>query len=205
MAGGNVVTLTECKRSEAQLYDFYASLIPGGSRHELPLADCLRAAKEQFHYDGPCRWNLVISHQKRKRINKELNLRHKPEGAVWLEVKAKSTGANAAQSMFLWPGLQLFGCLAGEKKGVRNQCLYTVKELGEDTATFEELDGAAFTHEQVRQWFRLSYAQTYASCQGTEFDGPLRLWDTTNAHFTRRHLFVALSRAKQAAFVDVRP
>jgi hypothetical protein len=205
MAGGAVVTLTECKRSEAQLYAFYSSLIPGGSRHELPLADCLKAAKEQFHYEGPCRWNLVISHKKRKKLNKELNLHNKPpEGAVWLEVKAKSTGANAAQSMFLWPGLQLFGCLAGEKKGVRNQCLYTVKEVGEDIVRFEELE-STFTHEQAKQWFRLSYAQTYASCQGTEFDGPLRLWDTANVHFTKRHLFVALSRAKQAAFVSVKP
>ena len=87
---------------------------------------------------------------------------------------------------------------------MRNQCLYTVKEVGGDSVSFQELE-STFTHEQVKQWFRLSYAQTYASCQGTEFDGPLRLWDTTNVHFTRRHLFVALSRAKQAAFVDVRP
>ena len=80
-----------------------------------------------------------------------------------------------------------------------------MKEVGGDSVSFQELESTTFTHEQVRQWFRLSYAQTYASCQGTEFDGPLRLWDTTDVHFTKRHLFVALSRAKQAAFVDVRP
>ena len=86
---------------------------------------------------------------------------------------------------------------------MRNQCLYTVKELGEDVVTFEELE-SAFSHDQLRQWFRLSYAQTYASCQGTGFAGPARLWDTSNVHFSKRHLFVALSRAKQAAFVDLR-
>ena len=167
------------------------------------MAECLRDAKAQFRFEGPCRWNLVISHAKRKRINKELNALEKPEGTLWLEVKAKSAGANAAQSMWIWPGLQLFGCVAGEKRGVRKQCLYTVKELGEDAVTFEELE-SAFSHDQVRQWFRLSFAQTYASCQGTEFDGPVCLWDTGNPHFTKRHLFVALSRAKQAALVDVR-
>ena len=145
----------------------------------------------------------MISHRKRKHSNAKLNALEKPPEALWLQVKARNTGANSAQSMFLWPGLQLFGCVAGEKRGVRNQCLYTIKELGEDSVTFEELE-SAFSHDQVRQWFRLSFAQTYASCQGTEFDGPVCLWDTSNPHFTKRHLFVALSRSKQAALVDVR-
>ena len=86
----------------------------------------------------------MISHAKRKRINAKLNALEKPSEALWLQVKARNTGANAAQSMFLWPGLQLFGCIAGEKRGVRNQCLYTIKELREEdsSVTFEELESA---------------------------------------------------------------
>ena len=61
----------------------------------------------------------------------------------------------------------------------------------------------SLTHEQAKQWLRLSYAQTYASCQGTEFAGSLRLHDTESAHFSRRHLFVGLSRAKEASIVSV--
>ena len=46
---------------------------------------------------------------------------------------------------------------------------------------------------------RLSYAQTYASCQGTDFSGSLCLHDCSSKFLTRRHLFVGLSRAKQDA------
>jgi hypothetical protein len=60
------------------------------------------------------------------------------------------------------------------------------------------------TFEQATAHLRLSYAQTYASCQGTEFAGSLSLWDCAHKHFTRRHLFVALSRAKQNAAVSLR-
>ena len=44
----------------------------------------------------------------------------------------------------------------------------------------------------------LPWAQTFASCQGTEFEGTLAIHDSENKHFTMRHLFVALSRAKRA-------
>ena len=63
---------------------------------------------------------------------------------------------------------------------------------------------ADFSFEQVKQWLRLSYAQTYASCQGTEFSGSLCLHDCTSRFFSRRHLFVGLSRAKQDAAVSLR-
>ncbi len=63
---------------------------------------------------------------------------------------------------------------------------------------------AVFTYDQVKLWLRLSYAQTYASCQGNEFEGALRLWDVTHRFFTRRHLFVGLSRAKLGSAVGLK-
>jgi len=57
--------------------------------------------------------------------------------------------------------------------------------------------------EQAKAWLRLSFAQTYASCQGTEFAGSLGLHDTDSAHFSRRHLFVGLSRARGTSLVSV--
>ena len=59
------------------------------------------------------------------------------------------------------------------------------------------------TYDEFKKHMRLSYAQTYASCQGTEFDGTLRLHDTWNKHFTKRHLFVGLSRGKRAQDISV--
>ena len=61
----------------------------------------------------------------------------------------------------------------------------------------------SLTVEQIKLWLRLSYAQTYASCQGTEFTGSLRLHCTDSPRFTRKHLFVGLSRAKDASLVSV--
>ena len=108
--------------------------------------------------------------------------------------------------MFIWDGIELLGCTHATRKGIRNNVMYRVVEVGEDVTVARigndsELISLTFT--QVGALLRLSYAQTYASCQGTEFDGSLRLYDTTNKHFTMRHLFVALSRSKRKDMIDI--
>ena len=201
MSGGNRLVLTQCWRSDVRLFDFYSSLIVGGSRFTETLPVVLEAAKREFHFEGPARWNLVISHRKRVQLNALLNLSLKPlEGALYIPVKRKRPGS-LAQSMWIWPGIQLLGCVC-EKKGVRNQVLYTVEELTTNCCKLS--GGISLTHEQVSEWTVLSFAQTYASCQGTEFEGTLRLHDITHKFFTKRHLFVGLSRAKSSASVDLK-
>lgn len=210
MAGGNVVTLTECKRSGAELFDYYSSLIPGGSRFEQPLFEVLREAKAKFTYEGFCPSNLVISHRKRivlnERLNKELNEKLNKQlackDALRLEITGRTYRGNAAQTMLIWPGIQLMGSVPSEKRGVRNGCIYTVEAIGEDSVKLAELE-APLTFLQAKQWLRLSYAQTYASVQGTEFEGAVRLHDVGHKHFTLRHLFVGLSRAKDVKLVSV--
>ena len=133
-------------------------------------------------------------------LNALLNAHFKPEGALYIAVKRERPGS-LAQSMWIWPGIQLLGCVS-EKKGVRNQVLYTVTGIKATRVNFA--GGISLTHEQVSEWTVLSFAQTYANCQGTEFDGTLRLHDTTHRFFTKRHLFVGLSRAKESSAVDVR-
>jgi hypothetical protein len=61
MAGGNRVTLTECRRGDRRLFDFYSSLVHG-PRAELPVQTCEAQAKVLFNATAPARWNLVISH-----------------------------------------------------------------------------------------------------------------------------------------------
>ncbi len=92
---------------------------------------------------------------------------------------------------------QLLGCVSGEKKGVKNGCLYTVESVGEGVVHLEGLP-ATITFEQTTLWLRLSYAQTYARCQDTEFTQSLCLWGVARRHFLRTHIFVGLSRAAQA-------
>ena len=78
---------------------------------------------------------------------------------------------------------------------------YTIEALGEDTVKLE--GGIELSHEDTVQMLRLPHAMTYASVQGRETDGSLRLHDTANTHMTLKHMYVALSRAKKSALVRV--
>ena len=113
-------------------------------------------------------------------------------------MKAGQNSKVAGQNMFLWPGIELIGS-AGSRR-IRNGVLYTVTAVTHDTVTLGEIQ---LTHAQAAASLRLSYARTYASIQGTEFTGSVALWDTDAQHFTRRHLFVALSRAKHSSDLHV--
>jgi hypothetical protein len=202
MASGNVVTLTECRRSDQELFDFYASLVD--SSFNVSTIDSIAEAKALFNYDGFCRSNLVISHKKRIQLNRQINEQLAPRDvAVRLAVHSRQLRGNSAQTMLIWPGIELLGAVPTERKGVRNGCLYTVTSVEPDAVTLQELPGLTLTFEQVKSWLRLSYAQTYASVQGTEFTSQLRLHDTKHRFFTRRHLFVGLSRARAAKDVSV--
>jgi hypothetical protein len=203
LSDGNRCTLTECRRGDRKLFDFYSSLIPGGSRADLPVQACVAQAKAVFRSSAPARWNLVISHRRRCLINGARNRAEAPPGAVLLEVSGRRARGNGAQSMLLWPGIQLFGCTSAAR-AVRNGCLYTVESIDPGAQTLVIEGVGSLTFDQARAWLRLSYAQTYASCQGTEFADSVCLWDTAHKHFGRRHLFVGLSRAKVNATVSLR-
>jgi hypothetical protein len=202
MCGGRFVNLTECRRSDGVLFDFYASLIRGGSRFEIPLCEAVKQARVQFPTDPePARWNLVISHAKRVQLNRKLNL-HFSRGkeVVRLRVVGAALRGNAQQCMLLWVGLQLLGCGGC----VKNQVLYTIKEISEEK---EELwlEGLPkpLSFAQVRGSLRLSFAQTFASVQGTQYEEKLRLHDCKTKFFTRKMLFVGLSRSRSGALVSV--
>jgi hypothetical protein len=202
LAGGSRCTLTECRRGDRRLFNFYSSLVDG-PRAE-PVHQAVAQAKATFRASGPARWNLVISHRKRIQLNMMRNRAEAPPDAVFVELSGRPARGNGAQSMLLWPGIQLYGCTVAERRGVMNGCLYTVESIDAEaqSLTLEGVEGA-MTFEQAKVCLRLSYAQTYASCQGTEFGGSLRRWDCAHKLFTRLHLFVGLSRAKQDAEVSL--
>ena len=103
--------------------------------------------------------------------------------------------------MWVWPGIRLLGCLPIEKQGIRNGVEYTVQAVDTTIVTLE--NGPQLTHEQAVAWLRLPYAVTFASVQGRATDGTLALHDCDSGHFTWRHLYVGLSRAKRASSVRV--
>ena len=161
----------------------------------------VREASALHTYGGLAEHNLVISHQRRIKINRELNEQLAPPGAIRLEVTGKALRGNSAQTMLLWPGIVLIGCLAVSRHGIQNGVLYTVQSVTSEAVVL--IGGVSLTHAHAKSCLRLSYAQTYASCQGSEFDGPLRLYDTRHKFFSLKHLFVGLSRAKVASEVGL--
>ena len=50
--------------------------------------------------------------------------------------------------------------------------------------------------------FRLSHAQTYASCQGTEFLEACTLHELDHQRCSWKHLFVGISRCRAAELVS---
>ena len=205
LAGGNRLTLSEGFRSDMELFNFHSSLISGGQRFLEPLPQVLEAARALCGFEGPARNNLVISHRRRVLLNRQLNKAFLPPDItpLFIRCKVKPGQTCVAQNMFIWPGIQLLGCVQATKRGVKNNVLYEVLAIGEDTVTLETTESEGGTLElslaQLSMWTRLSFARTYASCQGWECEDSLRLHDTGNPHFTRRHLFVAMSRAKECS------
>ena len=140
---------------------------------------------------APRSTKLCISHRKRHQLNKEANERER--------LAHEAVFVKGEQGMWVWPGLVLFGSSGGRK--TRNGVAYEVESVGEDSLV---AGGIKLPFANLATTMRLPWAQTYASCQGTEFTGILAIHDTDNPHFSRRHLFVALSRARRAQDVCVR-
>ena len=60
------------------------------------------------------------------------------------------------------------------------------------------------THGMASRCLRLAHALTMAGCQGLTLPDRVRIHDADSPYFTRRHLFVALSRATAFELVEVR-
>jgi hypothetical protein len=111
LCGGRKLILTECRRSETELFRFYTSLVPGGSRHDMQLKSLLDECKQRFNLQGVCRHNLCIRHAKRLRINAMCNGYLKQPGAVLIKAPEQRKGQLCApQDMWVWPGIELLGC-----------------------------------------------------------------------------------------------
>ena len=190
----NRVTLTENRRSDPALFEFYTSLRVG-TDGERGLAAALHEARLIFPVtDEPAKYTLCISHANRRAVNAAANLREKPESAVLITAPVRS---ETQQDMWLWPGLEVIGAGGKALKGL----LYTVATVDAESVQLE--GGLSLTAEQAGKCLRLSYALTYASVQGLTLTGRVRLSDTDSPHFSLRMLYVGSSRATAARLLEV--
>ena len=190
LSQGNRLTLTENRRSDQVLYDFYKSL---ASR---PLDEALQEARIRFPVTSRPATTIVISHARRRHLNTQRNLAEKPSNAVFF--RAPVTGdRKGPQSMWLWSGLTVVGAGGAIKKGV----VETVAH-----ATLEEVvlhSGTRLTAHQAVRSLRLAYALTYPSVQGLTIPHVVRLDCTENRHWTWKHLYVGVSRCTAHDLLEV--
>ena len=74
------------------------------------LEDALAKGRQYFAAtDKPANFTLVISHDKRKKINRQQNLQDKPNDAVFVRAPKITCQGNAPQNMWIWPGLRRLG------------------------------------------------------------------------------------------------
>jgi hypothetical protein len=196
MASGNIIKLEQCMRSESSLFDFYSAVL------KISIKEAMLHT-HRFNYQGECRFYLVISHCRRVQINRKQNEIHS-RGKHTLYIGSHNTRAkrHSQQSMHLYEGIELLGCTAkGERLYIRNGVLYTVSKIIDEHIF---VNGKMFDKEQIKSIFRLSYARAYASCQGCEFDTqPVCFCDTKHPQFSIKHLYVGLSRCRNADLIRV--
>ena len=191
--------LTECRRSDRPLFDWYTSLAEGGSRYALSVPEQVCQARLAFPVRGRARWHLVVSHAKRLAINRREMLRLKPFDSVFVPRILTAGQTCAAQDMWCWKGMEVFASVRSVTRGLRNGMLYTVEEVGETL----KVGGATLTLEEASKWLRPSFAQTYASSQGLTLEGRVQICDSGHRNFTSRMLLMGLSRARSFDLVQV--
>ncbi len=111
---------------------------------------------------------------------------------MWIKAVHKRGELNSPQDFWCYPSQLLLGCSQSHR--VRNNVAYTVVAVTADKVKVQGDGEFELSHEQAGAMPRLSHTVTYASCQGTEFDGTVKLWDLEHPRLTRKHLYVAISR-----------
>ena len=198
--GGHRCISTTYHRADVPLYNWYTSLGDGGSRAGLSLAEQVRQAKADFPRRDHARWHLVVSHLRRKQINRREMLRLKPADAVFYPMVCAPGTTCEPQDMCLWTGSGCYACCRATTKGLRNGMLYKVEIVG-DTTVLE--GGISLNKEEVSKHLRPSFAQTYAGSQAVTLHSRVELCDTESPRFTSRMLLMGLSRATAFDLVQI--
>ena len=190
-----MLVLTEKHRSEPTLFNFISNM-------PSQLSAAVKEGRDRFpRKAGHVTHNLVLSHERRVLINAQMNVaRH---DSIFVKAPPpEMRRSNAPQDMHIYPGLELIGCCA--RKGIlHNGGRYVVKEIGQKVLLSCESGEISLTPADLVRDLRLSHAITYHSSQGSTLKGRIRLWDADHPRFTRRYLYVGVSRATDAAFVEV--
>ena len=132
----------------------------------------------------PADTNLTLSHVTRKRVitiaQRRKLRRDKPAAYLTLEGLPP-----LGQKLYVYPTVPLI-CVLQTARQLCNSQFLSCWTL---SATMRESHIVAQDRES-------GHAYTIASCQGRQYRGTVALWDTRARHWTKRHVYTALSRAR---------
>lgn len=213
LCGGKCLLLTECKRSDQFLFDWYASLVrePKGCRFGKPLQAVLQECRAEFAEARATGFlpgsrlaptNIVISHKLRECVNAQCNAvdmrgRNDAEQFTLMDFGIEPVAnSNNPQDAWFWHGLHVVACCRGRK--LRNGRDYEILKIGSKVVEVqaEGEEPLELRRSEFFRSMRLRYAVTYASAQGLTLEGLVALHDTSHHHFDWRKLYVAMSRAR---------
>jgi hypothetical protein len=86
------------------------------------------------------------------------------------------------------------------RKGIQGTISSVCKELVEVTVGEANI---RLTPEQFFKSARMAYAMCYAGVQGLTLQGRVRLCETSHPRFTKKMLYIGVSRATAAALCEV--
>jgi hypothetical protein len=190
LAGGRMVHLKQCRRSDPRLFDLYTK--------PRPIAEL----KALLPYKGMARWNLCVSHRCRKRLNERRNRRCRELDHLCLEADKRFP---QSQKVYLAEGVPLVACKTWESEAITNASLWTVAGLNPLTLESETGKVIEFDPARFQEFFRLAHAMVFQVAQGRTLPGTVCLWETGSPHFTKKHRLVGLSRATAAELVSIGP
>ncbi|MCP3878243.1 MAG: hypothetical protein GY701_07610 [Sulfitobacter sp.] len=208
--------MTRCRRSGREFFELCSGLL------QLPLEIAVRQCRARFPPGkGPLHlqadMHLVLSHRRRRDLNSRCQAaataRYKTANPTGLVARLEPTtaedercGLNRAQPFDLFAGTRLIGA-NNDTRRVCNGGFLTVGEVRETECDVTDEQGGTFTlsHQQVCRSTRLAWAITVTSSQSREFDCSVCLWDLGSPHYTKRHLYVAMSRVRRPESLVVAP
>ena len=199
------LTLTQNMRSDPVLFEWYSSLIPHGPRFGIPLPDVLTEVRRAFpRKPGHPKYTLCVSHRRRMTVNRQQNAKEAfNDQAVFIPAAAAMPGdLNLPQDFWCFPGQELVGCCRGCGP-IKNGCFYRVKAVSAARVTIDGMGDIVLTHKLVSKNLRLTHGLTLAGCQGLTLSGRVRIVESGNPHFSRKHLYVGMSRATGSDLLEI--
>ena len=194
MCGGNHIKLTQSRRSDGALFHFYNSLM-SGPMLQLPLADCIHLARAAFPVRSRfSRWNACLSHVRRRSTNEQC-YHHYAKGE---RLQATLCEENVNE---IYIGCPLY---ATNSRKLSNGSFLEVVSWADSVVVrdLETQNETSIPYSDLR-FCRLGFACTYQAFQGRTLKESVRLHCLSHPRFTRKHLYVGLSRAVSGDLLSI--